>query len=248
MRRRVYVWEIPVRLTHWINVASIIVLSFTGYFVGNPYVAVAQREPYGSYFMGLMRYIHFITAFVFIASLLLRTYWAFVGNRWASWRGLFPFLTAEGRRGLRRAGRYYFFLRREPPEVAGHNALAGLTYLGIVFLYFVMILTGLALLGLLHPVGVLPALTGWVFAILTPQRVRLLHHVVMYILIAFAIHHVYSAWLVDLEEANGLMSSIFSGFKFMREGRTPDWIVPRPKQAPAPEAPPAAVPAEEAAA
>ncbi len=224
MRRRVYVWEIPVRLTHWVNVASIVVLSFTGYYISNPYIAVSPREPYGAYFMGLMRYIHFVTAFIFVASVLLRTYWAFSGNQWANWRGLFPFLTADGRRNMANAIRYYLFLRREPPEAAGHNALAGMTYMIIVTLYFVQMLTGFALYGWLHPVGIWPRLTGWVFLILDVQTVRLIHHLIMYLIIAFAIHHVYSAWLVDLEEGNGLMSSIFSGFKFLRTDQPPDWI------------------------
>lgn len=74
---------------------------------------VSSRELYGPYFMGLMRFIHFAAAYVFVGSLVVRTYWG------------------------------------------------------------------------------------------------------------FALHHVYSAFLVDAEEANGLMSSIFSGWKF---------IVPEPKE------------------
>ena len=35
-----YVWEWPVRLTHWFNVIAIIVLSVTGFYIGNPFVAV----------------------------------------------------------------------------------------------------------------------------------------------------------------------------------------------------------------
>ncbi|RME43222.1 MAG: Ni/Fe-hydrogenase, b-type cytochrome subunit [Chloroflexi bacterium] len=225
MRRRIYVWEIPVRLTHWVNVACIILLSFTGYFIANPYIRVSPREIYGQYFMGIVRYVHFSVAFVFIASLLLRTYWAFVGNEWASWRGLFPFLTREGRQAMADALRYYLFLRRQPPEVTGHNALAGMTYMVIVTLYFLIIFTGLALYGVLHPVGIIPALTGWVFGLFSVQTIRWIHHFIMYLLLAFAIHHVYSAWLVDLEEGNGLMSSIFSGFKFMPANTGPDWIV-----------------------
>ncbi|NOX62059.1 MAG: Ni/Fe-hydrogenase, b-type cytochrome subunit [Chloroflexi bacterium] len=225
MRRRVYVWEVPVRLTHWVNVICIVILSLTGYFIANPYLRISPREAYGQYFMGGVRWLHFVTAFVFIASLLLRTYWAFAGNEWASWRGLFPFLSKEGRRSMKEALRYYAFLRREPPEVTGHNALAGMTYMFIVTFYFLIIFTGLALYGWLHPVGVIPALTGWIFQIIGVQTVRWIHHFLMYLLIAFAIHHVYSAWLVDMEEGNGLMSSIFSGFKFIRENAKPDWIV-----------------------
>ncbi|HDY70958.1 MAG TPA: Ni/Fe-hydrogenase, b-type cytochrome subunit, partial [Nitrospirae bacterium] len=35
-RKRVYAWEFPVRLTHWINVLCIIALSITGFYIGNP--------------------------------------------------------------------------------------------------------------------------------------------------------------------------------------------------------------------
>ncbi|UCC88899.1 MAG: Ni/Fe-hydrogenase, b-type cytochrome subunit [Anaerolineales bacterium] len=213
---RVYVWEIPVRLTHWVNVACIIVLSFTGYYIGNPYVQVSHREAYGPFFMGNMRFIHLLFAYVFIASLLIRVYWAiFAGNQWASWRALIPFATPEGRGKLSQAFRYYFFLRREPPTVLGHNALAGFTYAVIIFLYFTQTLTGFALHAQVNPGGFWWTLTGWVFRIVDNQSVRLAHHMIMWLLIAFAIHHVYSAFLVDVEEANGLVSSIFSGWKFI---------------------------------
>lgn len=213
---RVYVWEIPVRLTHWVNVVSIVVLSFTGYYIGNPYVQVSSREAYGPYFMGNMRFLHFVFAYIFIASLALRTYWAlFGGNQWASWRTLIPFVTPEGRGKLKHALQYYFFLRRDPPTVLGHNALAGFTYAIIIFLYFLQTLTGFALYAQADPGGLWWTLTGWVFRIVDNQSVRLMHHMIMWLLIAFAIHHVYSAFLVDVEEANGLMSSIFSGWKFI---------------------------------
>ena len=34
------------------------------------------------------------------------------------------------------------------------------------------------------------------------------------------IHHVYSAILIDIEERNGVLSSMFSGYKNIRVGRT----------------------------
>ena len=40
MLQTTYVWEWPVRLTHWINVISIVVLSVTGFYIGNPFVSV----------------------------------------------------------------------------------------------------------------------------------------------------------------------------------------------------------------
>jgi len=221
-RRRtgpVYVWEIPVRLTHWVNFICIIVLSFTGYYIYNPYVQVSAREAYGQYFMGHMRDAHMVFGFIFIASLLLRTYWAFfAGNQWASWRALVPFFTPEGRGTMKEALLYYTFQRREPPTVMGHNALAGFTYGIIVLLYFVQVFTGIALFGMGDPGSFWWNATSWIFPLIDVQHIRMLHNLIMWLLIAFAIHHVYSAFLVDAEEANGLMTSIFSGWKFACPG------------------------------
>ena len=47
------------------------------------------------------------------------------------------------------------------------------------------------------------------------QGVRLVHHLLMWAILGFLVHHVYSALLVDHWERNGLMSSIFTGYKFV---------------------------------
>ena len=31
-----YIWELPVRWCHWINMLSIVVLAATGFFIGSP--------------------------------------------------------------------------------------------------------------------------------------------------------------------------------------------------------------------
>jgi Ni,Fe-hydrogenase I cytochrome b subunit len=45
--------------------------------------------------------------------------------------------------------------------------------------------------------------------------VRWVHHVVMWLLLGFMVHHVYSGVLMSTVEANGTMESIFSGYKFV---------------------------------
>lgn len=207
--QRVYVWEGPVRLTHWVNVASILVLSATGFYIGNPVLGGSVS------LMAWMRGVHRITAYVLIASLALRTYWAFAGNAWASWRELLPYFWRDGREGMVRTFLYYTFLRREPPRMVGHNPLAGLAYSAVVALMFVEILTGFALQSL-GGAGWRTVAFGWVFALVGPQTVRLVHHMIMWLLLGFMIHHVYSSLLMDAEEKNGLMTSIFSGWKFVR--------------------------------
>lgn len=206
---RVYVWEVPVRLTHWVNVASILVLSATGFYIGNPVLGGSVS------LMAWIRGVHRITAYVFIASLALRTYWAFAGNPWASWRELFPYLRGAGRRGIVDTFRYYTFLRRDPPGGVGHNPLAGLTYSAVVALMLLAVVTGFALQAL-GGAGWRTIAFGWVLSLLGAQTVRLVHHMIMWLLLGFMVHHVYSALLMDAEEKNGLMASIFTGWKFVR--------------------------------
>ena len=47
------------------------------------------------------------------------------------------------------------------------------------------------------------------------QTARWIHHVVMWLLLGFAVHHVYSAVLMSTVEANATIESIFSGYKFV---------------------------------
>jgi Ni/Fe-hydrogenase 1 B-type cytochrome subunit len=208
-----YVWEFPVRATHWVNMFSIVILSVTGLFIGSPETLVHSTS---SYVMGWARLVHFTTGYIFAVSVVSRIYWSFVGNRYASWREFVPFVTADGRRRMVETLRYYLFIDRTPPHVVGHNALAGATYLLVFVLYLVMVLTGFALYGQYAPVGVISTLTGWLFLIVSNQGVRLVHHLTMWFLIAFAIHHVYSAWLMDVKEKGGVVSSIFGGYKGVR--------------------------------
>jgi Ni/Fe-hydrogenase 1 B-type cytochrome subunit len=204
---RVYVWEIPVRLTHWVTVLSTLVLSATGLYIGYPVVSGSVS------LMAWVRGIHRLTAWVLVASLLLRIYWAFAGNRWASWRVLFPYLTAEGRRGLVGVISYYTFIRWRPLSFVGHNPLAGATYSLVVLLLSVQIVTGFALQSL-GGGGWRHALFGWALSVMSPQGVRLTHHLIMWLLLGFMVHHVYSAALMDAEEKNGTLTSIFTGYKF----------------------------------
>ena len=204
---RVYIWEVPVRLTHWVNVLAILVLSGTGFYIGDPIFGGSVS------LMAWMRGVHRITAYVLIAGVMLRTYWAFAGNEWASWRALFPYLTAEGRRQMARTFLYYTFLRRQPPGGLGHNPLAGIAYSAVVALMIAEIFTGFALQSL-GGGGWRRPLFGWIFSLMSLQGVRLVHHMIMWLLLGFAVHHVYSSVLMDVEEKNGLLTSIFTGYKF----------------------------------
>jgi len=208
-----YVWEVPVRVTHWANVLSIIILALTGIFIGTPKSLALDPS---QFIMGWIRFVHFVAAYVFSVSFLARIYWMFKGNRYANWREFFPILTGEGRRNLMETFKYYTFINKKAPHTVGHNSLAGSAYTGAFFLYLVMICTGFALYSERAPQSLMHKLTGWLFAIFSNQGMRLTHHMVMWLLIAFVIHHIYSAWLMDIKEQGGVMSSMFSGYKAVK--------------------------------
>lgn len=90
-RVQVYVWDLPVRVTHWVNVFSILVLSVTGYYIANPLISTrASSNPNLQYLMSTIRFVHVTTAFVFTVSVLFRVYWAFRGTKYARWRQFLP--------------------------------------------------------------------------------------------------------------------------------------------------------------
>ena len=207
---RLYVWQSPVRITHWVLVLSIIVLTVTGCYLYAPFLA---SKPSHLFVTATMRFIHEVTGFVFIAAFIVRIYWFFAGNKWARWPQFLPL----GRRrwNLFKAQlAYYMFLRRDPPFSIGHNPLAGATYMVIFFIMFVEILTGLALFQHVNPNKTLGYFIDWLPGMISFRYLRLIHFGIMFALWAFFIHHVYSAVLIGLEERSGLVSSIFTGYKY----------------------------------
>jgi Ni/Fe-hydrogenase 1 B-type cytochrome subunit len=117
------------------------------------------------------------------------------------------------RRALGKMLGYYTFLRKEPPAQVGHNPLAGITYVGLYVLFALQIATGFALYSLPFHDGIWKTLFGWTIVAFGTQPLRLIHDIIMYLIIAFTIHHVYSAVLIDIEERSGLVSSIITGRK-----------------------------------
>jgi Ni/Fe-hydrogenase 1 B-type cytochrome subunit len=211
-RRTVYVFERPVRIVHWTIVFALVVLSITGYYIYDPFLGGSGAPGHPGFILGEMRFIHETAGFVFISAVLFRIYWGFVGNRYVRWRAMLP-ITKGQRRSLRDVARFYFFLDRRPPRVNGHNALAGLAYIALYVLFVVTILTGLGLYAWIVRRTPWTTLFSWTWSVLSVPDLRLAHFVLMYLYIAFAVHHVYSAALFDVEEHNGELSSIVTGSK-----------------------------------
>jgi Ni/Fe-hydrogenase 1 B-type cytochrome subunit len=208
---RVYVWELPVRVSHWFVFLPVVVLSFTGYYMHNPFMVAKSST---TFLMATMRFIHLIAGFVFIGAFLLRIYWFFKGNEWSNWRAFVPIHRRQWR-GMGRMVAYYSFLRKDLVHHVGHNALAAVTYLTMFTLMFIEIITGLTLYTQVRGSWLLAPLFSWLPRVIDIQHIRLTHFCIMFAFFAFVIHHVYSAVLVSWEERNGLIESIFTGYKFV---------------------------------
>jgi Ni/Fe-hydrogenase 1 B-type cytochrome subunit len=215
--QRTYVWEVPVRLAHWLIFLSVVVLAATGYYISNPFMSV-PGEARQHFVTGYVRIVHSYAAIVFTLSVLSRLAWMFLGRPPARWDQFIPW-SRERRQGVVQMTLYYLFLRDRPTREAGHNALAGLTYVFVYALLVLQMLTGLGLYGkaarLDSPMHGFQFL-AYVFG--GPQYTRWLHHGFMWLLFGFFVHHLYSALLFSWGERRGTMESIFTGYKFLEPG------------------------------
>jgi Ni/Fe-hydrogenase 1 B-type cytochrome subunit len=201
---RVYVWDLVVRITHWVIALSIVVLSVTGIYLGHPFL-IAPGEAGGRFVMGTVKVLHFYFAIAFSAAVTARLIWMFAGTKYARWQNFIP-TTKERWRDFFGTLKFYFFWRLKPPECAGHNPVAGASYVAVFGLYLLMIATGLGLYGYAWFAELFGGL----------QIARWVHHAVMWLLIGFTIQHVYSGILVSVVEKNGAIDSIISGYKWLR--------------------------------
>ena len=231
---RVYVWEWPVRFSHWVMVITIVSLSITGYYMHAPYVAARGHE---AYVMGTMRFIHLVSAFAFSLAIAIRIFWFFFANRWGRWNQYIP-TTKNRLANLAAVGKYYAFMAWSPVRYIGHNPMAGAAYAVVYAMAIVEIITGFTLYSQILGNKFLLFLFGWVPRIIDIQWLREIHFLIMFGFWMFFIHHLYTAILVSVEEQDGLMDSIFSGYKFVPKHELQDdlavqELAPDPIPAPA---------------
>ena len=210
----VYVWEIPVRIAHWLIAFSIAVLSVTGLYMGHPFMTVAGPATQ-SFVMGWMKVIHGYTAYVFITALVMRMVWMFTGNKYSHWDKFLSHRPSR-LRGFMPTVFFYSFLRDKPPAFVGHNPVASSAYTLVYGLCFLAAATGLVMRGAsAAPSSFVHGFAAWAWLFGGLAMAHWIHHIVMWLLLGFTVHHVYSAVLVAMIEKNGTIDSIFSGYKWV---------------------------------
>ncbi|HEY7183725.1 MAG TPA: Ni/Fe-hydrogenase, b-type cytochrome subunit [Blastocatellia bacterium] len=212
---RYYVWDKVIRTGHWINVASLATLIFTGFYIGGPWYRPTVDEPYGASVMATMRNLHFVAGVVFAMNGLFRIYWFAAGRTYRQWFDAHVW-QADFWREVWWKMRDYASLRYVESEATTlhHNALAALAY-SLTFLACAFLsLTGFAMAGRINPGGFLDALFGWVIPPLGGElNVRMLHRLAMWVIIGFSIYHICFVIYYEIFTERGLVSSIITGFK-----------------------------------
>ena len=136
-----YVWQLPVRLTHWVHVGAMALLAISGYYIGAPFLDTSGYNA-AQYSMGIMRFLHAVGATFLTLSFVVRIYWAIVGNSYARFQALLP-TTRQKRRDFVGQLKYYLLLSTKRPDYVGHNPVAGISYVVLYILVFAQSLPAL---------------------------------------------------------------------------------------------------------
>lgn len=212
-KRRIYhVFSPFLRLFHWLMVFSLVALFVTGLLITKP-IAVSATEPhFTTLSVDFVRNIHFIAAFIFSSSIMLRIYGFLInpGDRLMPrvWEGSFY-------RGMFDVALHYMFIKDTHPSYL-RNPMARLSYGGFYAMAFVEILTGFAMYivdmnSLWGPImSTMNISSGGVY------MVHLVHHYVAWFIMLVAIGHMYMVVRADIMEGEGEASSMFSGIKLYR--------------------------------
>lgn len=211
LTKKFYVWQLPIRLFHWINVAAGLTLILTGWYIATPFLNTLSDQADG-FLMGGLRITHFSAAFVFTLNLVFRLYWAFKGNQYAKSNPL----TKEFWKEVGRYIKYYLFLGKADNEHVKHNALAQLTY----WIFFgggaiLMMLTGYYMFFEIQLNSTVGSLFTWVPSVFGGSSfdVRSFHHLTAWVIILFSFIHLYMSARDSVLSKNQTLTSIFTGYK-----------------------------------
>ena len=216
-RREVYVWELPVRVYHWVNALCITGLCVTGYLIGNPPALMNGTEAYFNYWFGTIRFIHFVAAFLFFFNFLFRIYWGFVGNEFAKWTNFIPLKRSQWKEMSDEIKLDVLMVTDKKIDSIGHNSLASFIYFITFLIFLLQCFTGFGMYAAMSN-SFLPKLFAWIVPLLGGDiHARELHHILMWGFILFAIVHVYLVFYHDYIERRGITSSMIGGWKFIEE-------------------------------
>jgi Ni/Fe-hydrogenase 1 B-type cytochrome subunit len=210
-------WSVALRINHWAMALSIFILIATGFYIADPFT-VSKGETVGKFLMGNVRFVHILFGTFLVFLFLWRVYLAFFSHFHADWKDFFAWADVKA---MVENIKFYLLIKKDPPE---HKMLYGplqsISYLGLMFMVFVIVITGLILMGAGYHAG----LTAIAYYFLRPIErlmgglavVRYVHHVFTWFFILFIVAHIYMAFWVDAMVQEGALSSMVNGNLFKK--------------------------------
>ena len=230
-----HVWELPVRIFHWVNVLSILGLAFLG-------LIILYGRDFGISGDGklLLKTIHTYFGYVFAINLLLRIIWFFFANKYSNWKSLIPF----GKKH-RTALKSYISGSKDgtTAHYLGHNPLGRIMISLLFLLLTVQGATGLVLAGTdlyMPPFG--NSIAQWVAETdendtpmeimagskdnINPENYQAMretrkpfiitHKYAFYVLLIAIFFHILGVVVAETKEKSGLISAMFTGKKVFK--------------------------------
>lgn len=228
------VWDRSVRLFHWVNFVTVLMLLGIGLIIynGKALGISAEAEVF-------LKTFHVWVGYVMVLNLAWRFVWGFVGDRFARWRAILPF----GRGYFAALGAYVQSLRDgHPRQYLGHNPLGRLMVLLLLVLLAVQAVTGLVLAGTdiyypplgswianwvaapgIDPASLLPGnkdmvdAAAWTEMRAFREPYITLHNIIFYVLSGAAVLHIAAVVVAEIKERNGLVSAMIHGDKTLTQ-------------------------------
>jgi Ni/Fe-hydrogenase 1 B-type cytochrome subunit len=175
-------------ITHYINLISMIMLAFSGFYI---------HFPFFDGFMGVARGMHFVAMFVILINLVFRIIAAFfvrtavdLGSRQVDkdYKNWLP--QTKNRHQFLETVKYYLFFRKEGVISAKYGSLQKIAYLATIPLTLIQAYTGFAIWG---PSMDLGFFAGGLDLVGGPMNMRIIHYFIMWVFIVFTMIHAYLA-------------------------------------------------------
>ncbi|AXX92068.1 Ni/Fe-hydrogenase, b-type cytochrome subunit [Malaciobacter molluscorum LMG 25693] len=220
MIKKHYEFSFWLRVTHWIRVIAIIILTASGFYIAYPFIAPSHNggEPI-NFLNALMRSWHIIFGFLLI-SVTIGKFYLFFFDKQSNVERL-SFKDFISPTVWIKQIKYYLLVGKHPHGRGVYNPLQFMAYVGVYASIILISLTGLILYVHVYHEG----LGGALYSILRPVEamlgglawVRELHHIAMWIFIIFLPIHIYLAIFNSVYGKAGAMDSIFSGYRWIKE-------------------------------
>ncbi len=226
------VWDVPVRLFHWVNVACVISLIAMG-----TVILCAKKLGLDTDGKVLIKTVHVYVGYVFVINLAIRLVWGLVGNRFARWTSILPL----GGGFVKKLKTYVAAQKAGKPQYyLGHNPKGVLAVIALFLVMMTMATTGLVLAGTdiyfppfgamiqewvaaagVNPADVVPYVKDNVdteaFKEMRAFRKPFitLHYWTFFVVLGLIALHIGAVVYTEIKVGGGLVSAMFTGKKIL---------------------------------